>query len=84
LVEEGADEELPSAGEAPAKDTATEVGTSGSEVADTLVEGAAVEDTVNMDNSSLLPGWQKLVEPSSGDVYYYNEDTGEISWEPPL
>ena len=37
-----------------------------------------------MDESRLLPGWEKLIDESSGDAYYYNESTGESSWEPPL
>ena len=27
--------------------------------------------------------WQSAIDPSSGDTYYYNETTGESSWEAP-
>jgi cysteine-rich repeat protein len=31
----------------------------------------------------LPPGWQELVDPASGSKYYFNEYTGESSWEIP-
>ena len=31
----------------------------------------------------LPPGWITGVDPSSGQEYYYNEQTGQSSWEPP-
>jgi protein transport protein SEC31 len=33
---------------------------------------------------SLSPGWIALQDPSSGNVYYANETTGETTWEKPL
>ena len=30
-----------------------------------------------------LDAWSELVDPSSGDTYYYQASTGETSWEPP-
>jgi outer membrane protein assembly factor BamB len=36
------------------------------------------------DESSLASGWFAVVEPSSGDIYYANEETGETSWDKPL
>ena len=42
------------------------------------------KDDTNIGQEQLLPlGWEKLVDPASGDAYYYNEGTGESSWEPP-
>jgi hypothetical protein len=32
---------------------------------------------------SLAAGWVSVEDPSSGDVYFYNKQTGETSWEPP-
>ena len=29
------------------------------------------------------PGWEAIVEASSGDTYYFTKDTGETSWEEP-
>jgi len=31
----------------------------------------------------LLPGWKETQDPETGETYYYNESTGESSWEPP-
>lgn len=33
---------------------------------------------------SLPRGWEKLLDPDSGEPYYYNEATGETSWDPPM
>ena len=27
------------------------------------------------------PGWQDLIDESSGDTYFYHESTGEVVWE---
>ncbi len=32
----------------------------------------------------LPAGWEMLIDPGSGDVYYYNEEQGETSWELPI
>ncbi|KAK1320746.1 hypothetical protein QJS10_CPA03g00490 [Acorus calamus] len=32
----------------------------------------------------LLPGWVEAKDPTSGSVYFYNENTGESQWEQPL
>eukprot|EP00977_Amphora_coffeiformis_P009845 scaffold2257_cov169-Amphora_coffeaeformis.AAC.23 len=34
-------------------------------------------------HSDLPDGWEEVVDPDGGDVYYFNETTGETSWEPP-
>lgn len=34
-------------------------------------------------SSGLPPGWVAEVDASSGDTYYFNEQTGESSWDPP-
>jgi hypothetical protein len=31
----------------------------------------------------LLHGWAIKIDDASGDIYYYNENTGETQWEPP-
>eukprot|EP00467_Chlorarachnion_reptans_P010965 CAMPEP_0114534582 /NCGR_PEP_ID=MMETSP0109-20121206/27924_1 /TAXON_ID=29199 /ORGANISM="Chlorarachnion reptans, Strain CCCM449" /LENGTH=2002 /DNA_ID=CAMNT_0001718019 /DNA_START=516 /DNA_END=6524 /DNA_ORIENTATION=+ len=35
------------------------------------------------ENGELLPGWKAVRDPSSKDVYYWNEDTDEVRWERP-
>jgi hypothetical protein len=32
---------------------------------------------------SLPPGWTQLTDPSSGDIYYFNEASGESTWDRP-
>ena len=32
---------------------------------------------------TLPVGWQELTDPSSGQVYFYNSETGETSWDRP-
>jgi hypothetical protein len=32
----------------------------------------------------LPAGWTTGIDPSSGSTYYYNEQTGQSQWEPPL
>jgi len=34
-------------------------------------------------SSSLPPGWVAIQDPTSGQTYYANQNTGESSWEPP-
>jgi protein transport protein SEC31 len=33
---------------------------------------------------ALPPGWVAVQDPSTGQVYYANQTTGESSWEPPI
>jgi hypothetical protein len=35
------------------------------------------------DEDSMASGWFAVVEPSSGDIYYANEQTGATSWDKP-
>ena len=38
----------------------------------------------NYEEDDLLPaGWEKLYDEDHGEYYYYNEATGETSWDPP-
>ena len=39
-----------------------------------------LDDSVE-EEESLPPGWKSHVDPDSGDTYYYNEETGETTWE---
>ncbi|PIA33505.1 hypothetical protein AQUCO_04100144v1 [Aquilegia coerulea] len=34
--------------------------------------------------AKLLPGWKEAKDPSTGSVYYYNENTGKSQWEIPF
>lgn len=38
-------------------------------------------DDPDIEQKQLPPGWKSRVDPVSGDTYYYNEETGETSWE---
>lgn len=33
--------------------------------------------------TSLPPGWEAVLDPDSGDTYYWNADTGDVAWEQP-
>ncbi|GAX17795.1 hypothetical protein FisN_24Hh136 [Fistulifera solaris] len=35
------------------------------------------------EQQQLPPGWKSHVDPDSGELYYYNEESGETSWEIP-
>ncbi|KAG7359509.1 WW domain containing protein [Nitzschia inconspicua] len=43
-----------------------------------------VSTTTSAVESSLSEGWTEATDPSSGNVYFFNESTGETSWEKPL
>ncbi|KAL7561967.1 hypothetical protein ACA910_022522 [Epithemia clementina (nom. ined.)] len=35
--------------------------------------------------AEILPsGWEISIEPTSGQIYYFNTETGETSWDPPI
>jgi len=34
-------------------------------------------------HEEIPPGWSKIVDEASGQIYFYNEETGETAWEPP-
>jgi len=55
------------------------------DTAERLVEEEVAASSPSQDIASegLLPGWIESADPTSGNVYYYNEDTGESSWERP-
>eukprot|EP00804_Cyclotella_cryptica_P001489 CCRYP_003714-RD/>CCRYP_003714-RD protein AED:0.34 eAED:0.34 QI:140/0.66/0.85/1/0.66/0.42/7/1908/789 len=54
----------------------------------------AIRDSPNSDrdddgNNELVeddlpPGWVASVDPATGDEYFYNEETGETTWDKPL
>jgi len=43
----------------------------------------AYGDAPGVSDTTLPAGWSEAVDPSSGDIYYYNEDTEETRWERP-
>ena len=48
-------------------------------------ENANQDSDHRIETSVDLPaGWEKVVDPSSGDTYYFNEETNETSWDPPV
>ena len=32
----------------------------------------------------LAPGWEQQTDEESGEIYFYNEETGETTYEPPV
>jgi hypothetical protein len=65
---------------------------SASDVGDNVVQTEQMESMVaDLDTShnpfieqeQLPPGWKSHLDPDSGEVYYYNEESGETSWEIP-
>ena len=55
---------------------------SGLAAADEPEEGADGE-IIAASQSDLPAGWVEVTEPTSGNIYYYNEITAESSWEKP-
>ncbi|ETL81161.1 hypothetical protein L917_18449 [Phytophthora nicotianae] len=48
------------------------------------VESYRLESKTTTEQSNALPpGWQEVVDPASGDSYYWNETTNETVWERP-
>jgi hypothetical protein len=48
------------------------------------VNGSEIVPTHTSSNMSLPDGWIKVDDPSSGGTYYYNESSGETTWERPI
>lgn len=44
-------------------------------------DGGGITDATHVDGRPLAPGWQRVVD-DDGDVFYFNEETGESEWEP--
>ncbi|KAK1947341.1 hypothetical protein P3T76_001351 [Phytophthora citrophthora] len=40
-------------------------------------------ESCSTEYNALPPFWQEVVDPTSGDVYYWNESTNETAWERP-
>lgn len=51
------------------------------------IEDAAVagmdSPTASTSGSGLPPGWTEQVDPGSGSIYYFNEETGDSTWDVP-
>uniref|UniRef100_A0A7S1CBC4 WW domain-containing protein n=1 Tax=Bicosoecida sp. CB-2014 TaxID=1486930 RepID=A0A7S1CBC4_9STRA len=48
-----------------------------------VAEEAPAEEAAAEGASDLPPGWIEVEDPDSGDIYYYNNDTGESAWDKP-
>ena len=54
-------------------------------VAAAAAEAPEGERAVNAElEGELPPGWEELIDPSSGRKYYYNQAEGTASWERPV
>ncbi|KAG7375863.1 hypothetical protein PHYPSEUDO_014967 [Phytophthora pseudosyringae] len=40
-------------------------------------------ESKSTEHNALPPGWEEVVDPASGDSYYWNETTNETVWERP-
>ncbi|CAJ1954685.1 unnamed protein product [Cylindrotheca closterium] len=67
--------------EAPSTDTTMEVLSSMSQQPEELAVPALGESPE--DDGDLPDGWEEVVDPNSGDVYYFNSGSNETSWERP-
>jgi len=47
------------------------------------VEDKTRESLLTEDDAPLPPGWRKIVDEDVGQTYYFNEETGDSSWDPP-
>merc|ERR1712238_117030 len=51
---------------------------------ESLVRDPAVKDGGNGDpQDDLSSGWEAILDPASGDYYYNNWETGEVTWDRP-
>ncbi len=50
----------------------------------TAVESAAAVTKETVAPGGLPEGWMEVTDPSSGTVYYYNQLTGDTSWDAPV
>jgi len=49
-----------------------------------MIEKETSRPTPNKDDTPQLPnGWSEAIDPGTGNVYYYHEDSGQTSWERP-
>jgi outer membrane protein assembly factor BamB len=46
-------------------------------------EGILEVETEAKNPMPLLPGWAEATDPGTGEIYYFNEETGESGWERP-
>jgi len=63
-----------------------EVSTQPSETSDAHTESSADTgvSSANLSFESLPPDWIEAIDPSSGNIYYYNETSGETAWDRPF
>ncbi len=55
------------------------------QVDEVFVDAATTDEEVLPPKSEdLPPGWASSTDTASGETFYYNEETGESSWEKPL
>ncbi|KAL9187777.1 hypothetical protein ACHAXT_006155 [Thalassiosira profunda] len=48
------------------------------------IKGSQDEVEGDANEHGLPPGWEAILDPSSGDYYYNNWDSGEVTWDHPL
>ena len=57
----------------------------GRKESENMEHNSAVDETTGISSSrDLLPGWEEAKDPNTGDIYYFNPETNETSWDRPV